>query len=140
MSSRRRCGYALAYAGAADCYGMLSFYAFPPRDFVPKAQLMATKALELDAQLPDAHVSLGFLATWFDWDLARAGRHFFAMIAASPGARDAAFGWLEQAYRERSGWLVFLKHDPLADALRTDARFSELLRRVGLKPMSLKNP
>jgi hypothetical protein len=34
--------------------------------------------------------------------------------------RNAAFGWLEQAYRERSGWLVFLKHDPLAEKMRMD--------------------
>ncbi|MCA1637575.1 MAG: hypothetical protein LC768_04450, partial [Acidobacteria bacterium] len=46
--------------------------------------------------------------------------------------RDEAFEWLEKAYQERSGDLAFLKVSPEWDNLRTDPRFSDLLRRVGL--------
>jgi len=43
-----------------------------------------------------------------------------------------AFEWLEKAYAERSGWLVYLNRDPRFDEVRSDARFQELVRRVGL--------
>ena len=282
---KKDAGFALAYSGLADCYTVLSWYAVPPREFVPKARISVTKALEIDEQLPEAHVSLGFLTLWYDWDFfkaerqflraielnpniptahhwyaynlavtermdeamermeqalrldplsliiitdvgelfyrqrrydeaisqynkalemdpqfklanywklrarietgkiaetiaeleaapfeegrpggaallaiayARAGRHddargmltqlkessthsyvppyYLAMISAVLGDKDQAFAWLEKSYQERSGWVPWLKQDPLADSLRTDARFSDLLRRVGLKP------
>jgi len=43
-----------------------------------------------------------------------------------------AFEWLDKAYAERSGWLVYLNRDPRFDEVRSDARFQELVRRVGL--------
>jgi eukaryotic-like serine/threonine-protein kinase len=60
--------------------------------------------------------------------------YHLAMIAANLGDIDQAFTWLDNAYQERSGWLPCLRQDPLADSLRGDARFSDLLERVGLKP------
>ena len=48
------------------------------------------------------------------------------------GEKDQAFDWLEKAYQDRSGWLVFLKVDPLFNALHTDGRFATLLRSIGL--------
>jgi hypothetical protein len=49
------------------------------------------------------------------------------------GEREKAFAALERAYRERSNIVQFLKTHPLYDPLRSDARFLELMRRVGLK-------
>lgn len=60
--------------------------------------------------------------------------YYLACVAAQLGAFDLAFGYLERAYQERSGWIPWLKLDPMSDVLRHDARFSDLLRRVGLKP------
>jgi adenylate cyclase len=48
------------------------------------------------------------------------------------GETDRAFELLEKAYQERSGLLVFLKVEPIFDSLRSDARFEDLLRRMGL--------
>jgi tetratricopeptide (TPR) repeat protein len=48
------------------------------------------------------------------------------------GDRDATFAWFERAQAEHSQVLNFLKMDPMFDALRPDARYAELLRRVGL--------
>jgi hypothetical protein len=49
------------------------------------------------------------------------------------GDHEQAFAALERAYRERSNIVQFLKTHPLYDPLRTDARFRDLLRRVGLE-------
>lgn len=57
----------------------------------------------------------------------------FAMIYASLGEVDKAFEWLEKAFRERSGFLPFLKVEPIVDNLRSDARFQDLLKRIGLE-------
>ena len=60
--------------------------------------------------------------------------YYLAMVAAQLGEKDQAFAFLERAYQERSGWVPWLKLDPMSDPLREDVRFSDLLRRVGLKP------
>lgn len=44
---------------------------------------------------------------------------------------DQALEWLEKAYEERSGLLIWLKVWPIFDHLRSDARFVRLLRRIG---------
>lgn len=60
--------------------------------------------------------------------------YYLAVVAAQLDDKDQAFDLLEKAYQERSGWIPWLKLDPLSDPLRQDVRFSDLLRRVGLKP------
>lgn len=55
-----------------------------------------------------------------------------AAIYIGLGERDRVFEVLEQAYRERSSMLVFLKVDPLWERVRPDPRFQDLVRRVGL--------
>ena len=49
------------------------------------------------------------------------------------GDKEQAFVWLEKAYQERSNYLAFLKVFPIVDPLRSDPRFDELTRRVGLR-------
>jgi serine/threonine-protein kinase len=48
------------------------------------------------------------------------------------GDAGAAFDWLEQAYRERRGWLTYLKVEPTLDPLRPDPRFQRLVERMRL--------
>jgi serine/threonine protein kinase/lipopolysaccharide biosynthesis regulator YciM len=50
---------------------------------------------------------------------------------ASLGEKDKAFLWLERAYEEHES-LLFIKSEPAFDYLRSDARYAELLRRMGL--------
>ncbi|MBA3512916.1 MAG: protein kinase, partial [Pyrinomonadaceae bacterium] len=59
--------------------------------------------------------------------------YYVAAIYTGLGDRDQAFNWLEKAYEERSGWLVNLEVEPMFDSLRSDPRFEDLLRRIGLK-------
>jgi serine/threonine protein kinase/Tfp pilus assembly protein PilF len=55
-----------------------------------------------------------------------------ATIYAGCGEKHLAFRWLERAYEERSGWLAWLKPEPVSDHLREDPRFDYLLRRIGV--------
>jgi predicted Zn-dependent protease len=48
------------------------------------------------------------------------------------GEYDRAFFWLEEAYKEQSNLLQFLKVHPIFDPIRGDPRFVDLVRRVGL--------
>jgi TolB-like protein/DNA-binding winged helix-turn-helix (wHTH) protein len=48
------------------------------------------------------------------------------------GDREQAIAWLEKAYQERASRLRYLKMDPVYDPLRSDPRFHDLLRRIGL--------
>jgi tetratricopeptide (TPR) repeat protein len=56
----------------------------------------------------------------------------FAELYIRLSDKDSAFDWLERAYKEHSSWLNFVNTDPLYDPLRSDPRFAELVRKVGL--------
>jgi tetratricopeptide (TPR) repeat protein len=60
------------------------------------------------------------------------GRYEIALVYAGLGEKDAAFGWLEKSYATRDKGLTYLKIDPCLDPLRSDQRFQDLIRRVGL--------
>ncbi len=55
-----------------------------------------------------------------------------ALAYVGMGNKDEAFAWLQRAYSERSNALTALNVDPIYDPLRSDPRFQDLLRRVGL--------
>jgi eukaryotic-like serine/threonine-protein kinase len=54
-----------------------------------------------------------------------------AVVYVGLGEKDAAFEWLEKAYQERTARLLDLS-DPIFDTLHNDARFHDLIRRLGL--------
>jgi serine/threonine protein kinase len=57
----------------------------------------------------------------------------FAVIYAGLGEKDQAITWLNRSYAERSYYMaVYLTTDARLDSLRSDPRFADLLRRVGL--------
>ena len=59
--------------------------------------------------------------------------YMIATIYAVLGRKDQAFGWMEKAYRERSPDIAyFIKADLRVDKLRSDPRYLELVRRIGL--------
>jgi eukaryotic-like serine/threonine-protein kinase len=57
-----------------------------------------------------------------------------ALVYAGLGEKDQAFAWLNKADEERNDYLVYIKVEPLFDSLRSDPRFGDLLRRIGLAP------
>jgi Tfp pilus assembly protein PilF len=46
--------------------------------------------------------------------------------------KDLAFSWLEKAFAEKSGFLLYIKNHPFFDSLRSDPRYADLLKRMGL--------
>ena len=56
----------------------------------------------------------------------------FALVHLGLGNPDSAFEWLELAYRSRSYELVSSRVDPKFDSIRSDLRFSKLLKSLGL--------
>ena len=58
--------------------------------------------------------------------------YYFALIHLGLNDADQAFACLERACEERSGFMAFIKVEPLLDPLRSDPRFAELERRIGL--------
>jgi len=48
------------------------------------------------------------------------------------GNKDQTFAWLEKAHQERSNGIAFFKVSPTVDLLRSDPRFADLLKRIGL--------
>ncbi len=74
--------YALAYAGLADAYSLMSFMnTVPPREAMPKSKAAAAHALTIDGNLAQAHISLAYASFTYDWDWPAATRHFDQAIA-----------------------------------------------------------
>ncbi len=79
--------YALAHAGLADAYNQLAnpiLEIVPQSAIIPKVKAAATKALELDDNLAEAHISLGRIKFYYDWDWAGAEKSFRRAIELSP--------------------------------------------------------
>jgi hypothetical protein len=58
--------------------------------------------------------------------------YHIATIYVALKDRDRAFEWLEKAFQERADYMVFLNVDPRFNSIRSDRRFSDLLRRMSL--------
>ena len=103
--------YALAYSGLADSYSLLANNGLvPAKDAYPRAKEAAQKAMEIDDRLAEAHVSLGYVRTQFEWDWPGAERELRRSIELNPGfaiAHDrygttlGRMGRLEEAVAEK---------------------------------------
>ncbi len=88
-------GYALAYAGLAQCHALLGFEEFgdvPARDAMPRAKAAALRALDLAPELADAYCSRAWIAMMFDWDWEAAEAGFRRAIELDP-AYSLAHMW-----------------------------------------------
>lgn len=116
--------YALAFAGLADCHALLGaaeYGALPPRESLPRARAAATRALELDPTLAEAHASLGLVQRTFDWDRSAAERSFRRAIELAP-----AYASAHQWYGEM-----------LVETGRPSEAEAEIRRALELDPLSL---
>ena len=86
-ATRRDPQYALAYAGLADCYGIIGatiYGSVPAAEAAPKAKAAAIRALEIDPTLAEAETSLATAKFNYDWDWAGAAEGFQRAIQMDP--------------------------------------------------------
>ncbi len=57
---------------------------------------------------------------------------YFAAVYTGLGENRTALDWLDRAYKERNDRLVYLGTEPMADPLRSDPRFAQLMAKIGL--------
>ena len=75
--------YALGHAGIAEASALLGLVTLPDK-VVPKARAAARRALELDDNLAEAHLTLGFILDRFDWDWAGAVKEYQRAVQLNP--------------------------------------------------------
>ena len=77
--------YALAYSGLADGFAQLGWLRFlPPHEAHQQSKAAATKAVELDPELAEAHTSLAWSRLLFEWKWPEAESGFRRAIALNP--------------------------------------------------------
>jgi TolB-like protein/Tfp pilus assembly protein PilF len=83
-------GYATAYVGIADAYGMLAANDQAPADeVVPKAREAAKRALGMDPSLAEAHAALAHIKFFYDWDFPAAAAEYRRALELNSGSADA---------------------------------------------------
>ena len=116
---------ALPRAGTAICYAYLALHGWaPPREMMPRAQKHATAALELDPALGQAHMALGMVKQWFDWDLDGAAVDYEKAIEINPNDVDSMSMYATLlAVQDRAEEAIQLVNRALAlDPVSLDAR------------------
>ena len=116
--------YALAYAGLADCYGIIGAAivgTVPATEVAPKAEAAARRALELDPTLAEAQTSLATVMLNYKWDWAGAESGFKKAIQLDPGYATA--------HQRYSLYLMAMG--------RTDESIKEIQQALKLDPLSV---
>ncbi len=125
--------YAPSYAGLADCYALLGtppYTTLRPSEAFPKAKANAQKAVALDPDLAEAHVSLGFSALAYDWNYPEAEKEFRKAIELRPDYATAhqyyayyltAMGDVGQAIAERQRAVSIEPKSPLLNTALGEA-------------------
>ena len=114
--------YAPAYAGLANSYALVPGYTLAPAaKYMPKAREAALRALQIDDELPEAHVALALTLENYDWDWSNAEKEYRRAIELNPNYATA--------------------HHWYAEFLTWQGRFDEALRESEfarrLDPLSL---
>ncbi|HET7240660.1 MAG TPA: protein kinase [Gemmatimonadales bacterium] len=147
-------GYAVAYAGLADAYELLSigFSSKPPVEYLALAKGMALKALEMDDSLAEAHTSLAYARWLGDLDWSGGEREFkralelktsyvmahewYAEFLAAQGRFDEAVTEIRKAQQldplavpvnRAVGWILYF-------ARRYDESVEELGKTLAMNP------
>jgi len=107
--------YALAHAGLADTYCLLERYGvYAHKDSIPRAEVAALKAIEIDNDLAEAHTSFGYIKFFnWEWEVAEkeflqaiqlhpkyvVAHHWFAWMLTAMGRYDEALSEIKIAHR-----------------------------------------
>jgi TolB-like protein/Tfp pilus assembly protein PilF len=116
--------FALAYAATAEAYNSMGKNPdVPPKDCIPLAKAAATRALEIDPTLAQAHSALADSLALYDWNWAESERHFRKALELDPN-----ISYTHVAYTSY-----------LFPAGKADEAVAELERAVALEPSALIN-
>ena len=120
----RDANYALAYAGLADSYHLIVYYGYQTSsqtEVYKKAKAAATKALELDETLAEAHTAMAMIQQNYERDAVASEKSLKRALALNPSYATA---------HQRYAWV-------LLGSGRLDEAISEMRRAQQLDPVSL---
>jgi len=98
------------YSALSQAYNAATTYYRSPAEVMPRAKQAALKAVELDPNLASAHVNLGYVHLFYDWDWPSAEKEYRRALEINPSSPEAQLGY--------------------ANYLGTLGRFDEALSRV----------
>jgi len=98
------------YSALSQAYNAATTYYSSPAEVMPRAKQAALKAVELDPNLASAHVNLGYVHLFYDWDWPSAEKEYRRALEINPSSPEAQLGY--------------------ANYLGTLGRFDEALSRV----------
>ncbi|HEU4479393.1 MAG TPA: winged helix-turn-helix domain-containing protein [Pyrinomonadaceae bacterium] len=82
--------YARPHIGQARAYlAMALTSGLPSEQVVPKAKAAALRAIEIDETVPEAHVALGWIYFWYDWNWALAEKECLRALELNPNSAEA---------------------------------------------------
>jgi len=135
-----------AHGTLGDAYEQKGMFAEAIAEYL-KVAILSGERPETVAALKAAYASSGLRGYWreqleqwkIEYEQAKQKQGYWdplgiALAYTRLGEQDLAFAWLEKAYEVRSEGLLALKVDPVLDSLRSDPRFTDLLRRMNLAP------
>jgi TolB-like protein/tetratricopeptide (TPR) repeat protein len=128
--------YAPAHVGVSvsNRYLMGAGYA-APHDVMPKAKAAAQAALRLDESLADAHVSMGFVNLFYDWDWSAAERHIKRAIELNPSSAEAhlEYGAYFNSLRRSSEAIAEMRRAQVLDPLSVPAAVNLMFALLGAR-------
>jgi TolB-like protein/Tfp pilus assembly protein PilF len=115
--------YAPPYAGLAQASGVAGFFGYlPPSQAFVQMKALASKALMLDPNLPEAHACLAAVNLFYEWDWQAAKKRFLLALEENP-SHPVAHEWY--------GWCLFALG-------RIDDALAEIRRARELDPLSVR--
>ncbi len=123
--------YVAAHAGVADCLSALGFWGvLPPEQVWPQARARAQLAISMDRGVASAHVAMGWVSIYGDWDWNAAGRELKQAVQLSPGDPTTHYAYavfLTQIGQHDQSIAEFhnaLELDPLSVSVNTALSFA----------------
>ncbi|MHC4686007.1 MAG: tetratricopeptide repeat protein, partial [Planctomycetota bacterium] len=112
--------YAEAYAKLSGAYWVPSIYEFTrPHDSFPIAKTAVSTAIALDESVAEAHVAIGWIALFYDWEWQTAKESFEQAIQLNPSLIEAHHGlaWY---------WVIAGRFDEAIDSMQTAVKLDPL--------------